>query len=76
MGAVAVPLHTRLRGAHWVAMIRDSSAKVLVVDADLFAERRRPPCQRPRRIVVVDELPRTANGTLQRFVVEERVQAR
>lgn len=38
IGAVAVPLNTRLRPAEWVAMIRDSAAKVLVADADLFAE--------------------------------------
>ena len=29
IGAVAVPLTTRLRPTEWVAMIRDSSAKVL-----------------------------------------------
>jgi benzoate-CoA ligase family protein len=37
IGAVAVPLNTRLRAAEWVAMILDSAAKVLVADADLFA---------------------------------------
>jgi benzoate-CoA ligase family protein len=37
IGAVAVPLNTRLRAAEWVAMILDSAATVLVADADLFA---------------------------------------
>jgi benzoate-CoA ligase family protein len=37
IGAVAVPLNTRLYAPEWVAMIRDSAAKVLVADADLFA---------------------------------------
>lgn len=33
-----------------------------------------PPHQRPRRIELVDELPRTATGKLQRFVLRERVE--
>jgi benzoate-CoA ligase family protein len=32
------------------------------------------PHQRPRRITLVDELPRTATGKLQRFVLKERVE--
>ncbi len=35
IGAVAVPLNTRLAAADWVAMLRDSRAKVLVADAAL-----------------------------------------
>jgi benzoate-CoA ligase family protein len=34
-----------------------------------------PAHQRPRRIEVVDALPRTATGKLQRFVLKERIQA-
>jgi benzoate-CoA ligase family protein len=33
-----------------------------------------PPHQRPRRIIMIDELPRTATGKLQRFVLKERVE--
>jgi benzoate-CoA ligase family protein len=39
-----------------------------------LAADRLPPHQRPRRIAVVDELPRTATGKLQRFVLKERVE--
>jgi len=35
---------------------------------------RLPPHQRPRRIALVDELPRTATGKLQRFVLKELVE--
>jgi benzoate-CoA ligase family protein len=41
-----------------------------------LAAERLPPHQRPRRIEVVDELPRTATGKLQRFVLKERVEQR
>jgi 4-hydroxybenzoate-CoA ligase/benzoate-CoA ligase len=41
IGAVAVPLNTRLSPAAWVEMLRDSRARVLVVDAAL-AEALRP----------------------------------
>jgi benzoate-CoA ligase family protein len=40
IGAVAVPLNTRLRPAAWVAMLRDSRARVLVADAELLTELR------------------------------------
>jgi benzoate-CoA ligase family protein len=33
-----------------------------------------PPHQRPRRIALVDELPRTATGKVQRFVLRDRVE--
>jgi benzoate-CoA ligase len=39
-----------------------------------LAAERLPPHQRPRRIALVDELPRTATGKLQRFVLRERVE--
>jgi benzoate-CoA ligase len=32
------------------------------------------PHQRPRRITLVDELPRTATGKLQRFVLKDRIE--
>ena len=41
--------------------------------AALTAERL-PPHQRPRRIALVDELPRTATGKVQRFRLRERVE--
>ena len=37
IGAVAVPLNTRLPASAWVAMLRDSRARVLVADAELLA---------------------------------------
>jgi acyl-coenzyme A synthetase/AMP-(fatty) acid ligase len=32
------------------------------------------PHQRPRRIAVVDELPRTATGKVQRFLLKQRIE--
>ena len=40
IGAVAVPLNTRLRAAEWAAMLHDSRARVLVADAALLAQLR------------------------------------
>ena len=40
IGAVAVPLNTRLSAAEWAAMLRDSRARVLVADAALLAQLR------------------------------------
>jgi benzoate-CoA ligase family protein len=40
IGAVAVPLNTRMRPAEWAAILRDSRARVLVADAPLLAELR------------------------------------
>jgi benzoate-CoA ligase family protein len=37
IGAVAVPFNTRMRPGEWVAMLRDSRARVLVADAALLA---------------------------------------
>jgi benzoate-CoA ligase family protein len=39
-----------------------------------LATERLAPHQRPRRIEIVDELPRTATGKLQRFVLKQRVE--
>jgi 4-hydroxybenzoate-CoA ligase/benzoate-CoA ligase len=38
IGAVAVPLNTRLRPTEWAAMLRDSRARVLIVDGPLLTE--------------------------------------
>jgi benzoate-CoA ligase family protein len=46
----------------------------LTAELTALAADRLPPHQRPRRIMVVDELPRTATGKLQRFVLKERVE--
>src|SRR5918996_812929 len=40
IGAVAVPLNTRVPPAEWAAMLRDSRARVLVAEAALLAELR------------------------------------
>jgi benzoate-CoA ligase family protein len=40
IGAVAVPLNTRLSAAEWAAMLRDSRARVLVADLTLLAQLR------------------------------------
>jgi len=32
------------------------------------------PHQRPRRIAIVDELPRTATGKVQRFLLKQRIE--
>ncbi|HTO12881.1 MAG TPA: benzoate-CoA ligase family protein [Candidatus Binatia bacterium] len=38
IGAVAVPLNTRLGPAQWVALLRDSRARVLIAEAALLGE--------------------------------------
>ena len=38
IGAVAVPLNTRLGGAAWAAMLADSDARVLVADSSLLGD--------------------------------------
>jgi benzoate-CoA ligase family protein len=50
-----------------------TSADRLVTELTALAEAKLPPHQRPRRIAVVGELPRTATGKLQRFVLREQV---
>lgn len=49
-------------------------ADVLIGELTALAEANLPPHARPRRILVVDDLPRTATGKLQRFLLKERVQ--
>ncbi len=48
--------------------------ETLAGELTALAAERLPPHQRPRRIEVVDELPRTATGKLQRFVLRERIE--
>jgi acyl-coenzyme A synthetase/AMP-(fatty) acid ligase len=47
-------------------------ARPLVDELTALLAERLPPHQRPRRITVVPELPRTATGKLQRFLLRER----
>jgi benzoate-CoA ligase family protein len=53
VGAVAVPLNTRLRPADWAAMLRDSRARVLIADAALLAGLRPALTELPRLRAVV-----------------------
>ncbi len=55
-----------------VAKDPTTPAKELVADLKAIAEGALAPHQRPRTIEVVAELPRTATGKLQRFVLKER----
>ena len=48
----------------------------LVGELTALAAERLPSHQRPRHIAVVDALPRTATGKLQRFVLKARVESR
>src|SRR5919201_686658 len=47
IGAVAVPLNTRLGPGEWAAMLDDSGARVLVADASLFGDLTAKPLGRP-----------------------------
>lgn len=57
---------------------RDAAADAAGLRAELmrYAERTLPTHQRPREVVVVSELPRTATGKLQRFKLKEQIRAR
>jgi len=48
----------------------------LTAELHVLAERKLAPHQRPRRLFIVSELPRTATGKLQRFLLKERVPGR
>ena len=77
IGAVAVPLNTRLAPERWAAMLADSRARAVVAD-DAAAHALtpfRPALPRCRAIRVVAELPRTATGKLQRFRLREELSA-
>ncbi len=53
IGAVAVPLNTRLAPAQWVALLRDSRARVLVADAALLADAKGPLTDLPHLRAVI-----------------------
>jgi benzoate-CoA ligase len=46
----------------------------LTAELAALAADRLPAHQRPRRIMLVDELPRTATGKIQRFLLKQRVE--
>lgn len=48
----------------------------LLTELSALATERLPAHQRPRHIAIVDALPRTPTGKLQRFVLKERVESR
>ncbi len=56
---------------------RDAAVDAAALQAELMrhAEKMLPSHQRPREILVVQELPRTATGKLQRFKLKEHVKA-
>lgn len=67
IGAVAVPLNTRLAPAEWLGMLRDSGARVLVAHPDLLARMGDPRRQSPGLEVVLATGPApgaTSFGTL------------
>jgi acyl-coenzyme A synthetase/AMP-(fatty) acid ligase len=54
---------------------RDPGAEAVALAAELMrlAERTLPSHQRPREIRIVEELPRTTTGKLQRFKLKEKI---
>ena len=74
-GVVGVPAPGGLVKAIAFVVARAGAGGVLVDELKAFAERTLAPHQRPREIVLVDELPRTASGKLQRFVLRDRLGA-
>ena len=54
---------------------RDATVEAAALQVDLMrhAEKMLPSHQRPREIFVVQELPRTATGKLQRFKLKEYI---
>ena len=58
----------------FVVARNDARGERLADELTALAAERLPPHQRPRRIALVDELPRTATGKLQRFVLRDRVE--
>lgn len=74
-GVVGAPAPGGLVKAFAFVVARAGAGTALVDELRGLAERKLPPHQRPRDIVLVDELPRTATGKLQRFVLRERLPA-
>ena len=52
-----------------------AEAGALTVNLVALLEEKLPPHQRPRRIAVVGELPRTATGKLQRYILRQKAAA-
>jgi acyl-coenzyme A synthetase/AMP-(fatty) acid ligase len=50
-----------------------AAAATLAAELMLLAERTLPSHQRPREIRIVEELPRTTTGKLQRFKLKEKI---
>jgi len=67
IGAVAVPLNTRLGAADWAAMLADSGARVLVGDATLLGDLTATLGERPQleRVIVAGDGGNTALEALQ-----------
>jgi benzoate-CoA ligase family protein len=74
-GVVGAPSVGGLVKAFAFVVARAGAGPAIVDELRELAERELAPHQRPREIVLVDELPRTATGKLQRFVLRERLGA-
>ena len=69
-------LTARLKDKPFVFVVpRDPGAEAVALAAELMrlAERTLPSHQRPREIRIVEELPRTTTGKLQRFKLKEKI---
>ena len=75
VGVVGAPAAGGLVKAFAFVVARAGAGAAIVDELRELAERKLPPHQRPRDIVLVDELPRTATGKVQRFVLRERLGA-
>ena len=78
--AVPMPLLPWVPVQPWIVafVVPDETAapEHLVAELTALASERLAAHQRPRRITVVDALPRTATGKLQRFALKSRVESR
>jgi benzoate-CoA ligase family protein len=74
-GVVGAPAPGGLVKTFAFVVARAGAGDALVKELRELAERKLAPYQRPREIVLVDELPRTATGKLQRFILRERLGA-
>jgi benzoate-CoA ligase family protein len=72
-GVVGAPAPGGLVKAFAFVVARADAGAGLVDELRRLAEGKLPPHQRPREIVLVDALPRTATGKLQRFALRERL---
>ena len=69
VGVVGTPAAAGLVKAAAFVVPRDGAGERLIDELRGLADRALPPHQRPSEIVLVRELPRTATGKLQRFVL-------